>query len=174
MTVDAADSLIRAVGAQDSSGYTVFSLRIRGRLNEELVTEHDLLLRGYTDGIHCSAFGHATVAVIGNTAEGKPIIVTDRGQLSLVDNTLVVGCADCARAFERATNQFVRGYRTPASDLSLVRSRPDSVRLAADGNLVVRHGGRWINISAPGPFRVAAEPPVSPPLRLEVEYSGCT
>lgn len=175
MTLDADSSLVRVRQAQDDSGFTLFSVRVIGALAGAPVTSHELLVRGYTDGIECSTFGQATVAVLGSAANGRPQILTSAGPLTLDTAGVRVGCPQCAHVRAQQSDSLVAMYRTPAWDLRRVGLAADSLALTETAELVVRQGSRWINISSPGSFRVVAAPGTGTlRYRLTLEAGACT
>lgn len=175
MTLDVSSSdPLRVVQVQDSVGFTTFELRLHGRLAGRAEADHLVRVRGYTDGIECSAFGQAKAAVIGHSIAGHPILLTDQGVLELADTVLLVGCLECAKIRNRSNGQLVATRRTPGWDPALAGSRADSLLVGPEGELFLRTGSAFIELNAAGPFRRMTSAPRSGPYRLELKQGACT
>jgi len=167
-------SLIRALKPQDSVGFTTFELRVHGSLAGLAQADHVIRVRGYTDGIECSAFGQARAAVIGHSSAGHPILLTDHGSLELADTVLRVGCPECAKIRNRSDGQLVATHRTPGWDLAVAGTRADSLLIGPEGELLLRTGSAFIELTAAGPFRRMTGAPRSDRYRLELKQGACT
>jgi len=173
LDVSAADRL-QKVSSQDSLGYTTFAIDVRGAIEGHGGGEYRVLARSYTDGIECSHLGQATVAVVGHSAAGFPIVLTSRGPLQLADTVLAVGCRGCATIRDAVTGRIVARRRTPGYALPLAGTRPESLFVGDGAELIVRRGRTLEELTAAGRFRslIAAKP--SPAYRLELENGACT
>jgi hypothetical protein len=175
MTIDAASPAeLTVVGPQNTAGYTMFELRVRGALAGEPETEHRLRLSGYTDGIQCGRFGQATAAVVGHGTGGAPVVLTDRGPLEIRDTVLEVGCRACAHIHEASTERLVATLRTPGWDLTLAGTNEDSLVVTDNGELVFLTQGRFLQLSAAGPFRWVSQPRPTRRYRLELVRGACS
>ena len=151
LSADPLDSLLEKREPQDSAGYTVFHLRVRGRLASAPSAVIRLTIRGYTDGQDCSAFGQANVAVTGFSPDGYPIILTSAGPVVVEEPSLLVGCPGCGVLLTRGQYDTVATLTSPAWDAALLRYPWDAVRSYDDsGNLYVDTGEACIAL---GPRR---------------------
>ena len=152
MTLDAPDLqsiLVEEVptGREQVSQFTV---AVEGSFSGDASGSVSLAVEAFVDGMQCSAFGQAEVAVVG-FAEGRhPILATSRGALTLAGDALRVGCPECA------SRMNAEGARLPAAtvpgwDLALVGIRESNVPFDDDGSLYVSQSGRCLKVPLVGP-----------------------
>jgi len=143
--------------AGDSTGYARIRLPVRGRLGAAPAIDTALVLRSYTDGMACSSLGAATVAVVGFSNLGEPIILTTQGEFTLVSSTLRVGCEDCAFVLAAESLDTIAELRTPAWDLTEVGRRLHDLSFDDRGALFVRGDSACVALSPSARFAVAPE-----------------
>jgi hypothetical protein len=175
MTFDVGSAtVLRIAQPQDSLGYTIFAVRAAAALTSSQPAIHEVLVRGYTDGIECSHLGQATVAVLGHSSTGRPIVLSDQGPVSLTDTMFRVGCPDCGRIQDAATGRLVVLRPTPGWDLTLAGTRAESLYVNDQREVVLREDGRAVALTAFGPFRVVPRPQPSRRYRLALNQRACT
>lgn len=90
MELDTLDKSI-IVDKKTMGSETEYTLKVFGKLDREIEKEHILKLIGSEENKGCTAFGRGTVAVLGFSSMGNPIIHTERGNLELTSKLLTVG-----------------------------------------------------------------------------------
>lgn len=80
--------------------YSNFRLAVTGRLNGGAPKKYTLSIQRFVGGLDCFDFW---VAMIGFSADGSGIILTDKGTLALVETPLRVGCDDCIALIDKKT-----------------------------------------------------------------------
>ena len=78
-----------------ADGFTDFTIAVRGSLDGGTVRSQKVIVRGFTDGIECTAFGQSTAAVVGISEDSRAAILTSRGKLLLEPKALLIGCPQC-------------------------------------------------------------------------------
>lgn len=91
MDVDVLDKKV-IVGEKKTGGETEYTVRLYGKFDKQPEKEHLVKLYGSEKG--CAAFGHATVAVLGFTYQGNPILFTENGNLELTSKLFTVGVSN--------------------------------------------------------------------------------
>lgn len=133
--------------------WTDYELTVEGRLNGAAVRHHKVLFRAYTDGLACSRFGQGFVSVTGFSSAGKPLLLTNAGEIEITKAPkLEVGCQDCLRLLDSRTKQPVAKYATPAWDLTLVGHRRADFRYNASGEAFLLDGERCIRLATADRF----------------------
>ncbi|GAB4375737.1 MAG: hypothetical protein Kow0062_15140 [Acidobacteriota bacterium] len=128
-------------------GYAEFELNVEASSPGGHPAPQMLVLRGWVDGLECCDFGQATVAVLGFSGAGNPILLTDEGPLEVHGGAIEVGCATCARLLDRKTMDVVSVGRTPSWDLRLVSGDEDYLTYDAEGRLYFFKGGRCLRLA---------------------------
>jgi hypothetical protein len=137
------------------SGYSSFVVNVTGSLDGGPAAQA-MTVVGYTDGIACSAFGQASVAVVGFTADRQPIVLTSAGPLSLESKGLIVGCPACAQLLSRSGSPGPATAVTPSWDVYL-RGAGGRISYADDGSLFVEQGARCLRVPVSGGISEASD-----------------
>lgn len=128
-----------------------FTVAVEGALQGGPSGSILLDVEAFVNGMECSAFGQAEVAVLGFAADERPIIATSMGPLTLTSDALRVGCPDCASLMD------AEGARSPAAtvpgwDLTLVGIREWDLPFDPAGSLFVSQSDRCLRIPLLGPI----------------------
>lgn len=113
---------------------TEYTVKVYGKFDKQPEKEHLVKLVGSDAG--CTAFGHATVAVLGFTSAGNPILMTEDGNLELTSRLFTVG----------ANNIQIVNLKTSKRESYLSRSRNtdrsmiSKVHFDANGNIYYLDG----------------------------------
>ena len=162
--------------AQSSDGYTLFHVRFEGRLKGKTQTV-EATFQGYTDGIHCTAFGQGTVGFLGYSGSGDPIINSSAGPIEVTDARLKVGCADCLVVHDSKTDKSIVSLRSPGFDTSLTGHKPADFFYDTPGGYNVKSGSMCLRVQDKGPVqsvypeRCEALPKA---VKLEFKDEACT
>ncbi|WP_027707849.1 hypothetical protein [Zooshikella ganghwensis] len=124
--------------------YTLVSFPVRGTLaNDNKTKRYHVAKAIFTQGLGCSDLDH--VAVVGYSTEGDPILLTKKGEFTVKDIRLSIGCEQCLQLIDDNLN-LIAEYTTPAWDLSLVDLEPKNLTWNQEGALFIQHHGnclRW-------------------------------
>jgi hypothetical protein len=146
----------------DSTGYASVRLPVRGRLGDAAAIDTALVLRSFTDGIACSSLGQATVAVVGFSDAGEPIVLTSQGPFTLVASTLRVGCEDCALLLAAASTDTIATLRTPAWDFTEVGRQLADLSYDDTGSLFMRSDTACVALHRNARFAVVSADACAP------------
>jgi hypothetical protein len=159
-------------------GFTLFTLRVHGRLAGGGLGDHRIVVRGYPAGIDCCDFGQANAAVLGFARSGKPVLLMNRGALEVSDESVKVGCSGCISVTDTANGKLVATYPSPAWALHLTGRDETDFHLANSGDLFLQQGNSCVQIFRNAMFRVvpavrcSGKPPQK--LRLIIKSGACT
>jgi hypothetical protein len=147
----------RGIPSWDAAGYSSFPLTLRGHLETRPQDSTSIIIRGYTAGLTCSAFGQARAAVVGYTADRDPILLTTMGRFVVRDSVLQVGCPTCGRLLARSGGDTVAFIRTPGWDLPVAGHRHLAFGYGDDGSLYVATGRGCVALPLTGDFEMVDE-----------------
>ncbi len=147
-----------------------FEIEIRASLQGGPVERHLILFEAHADGLDCTGFGNLTVPVIGYSGRRNPIILTDAGELELVEGPVEIGCKTCMVLIARDGRSVAARPVSPAWDLTFSNIVEESFSYD-DSGVYVRRGPSCIQLKddarftavapalcAPVPARKANEP----------------
>lgn len=115
-------------------GETEYTLKVYGKLDKQAEKEFTVKLVG-SEG-KCSAFGHATVAVMGFSSSGNPILLTDKGNLELTSKLFRVGANNLQIVNLKTMKR--EGYLSKSEDLD--RSSIAKTHFDSNGNVYFLDG----------------------------------
>jgi hypothetical protein len=139
------DVVVRVAPLNDA--FTQYELSLRGRLEGGPETQHVVLLKAYTDGISCSAFGQASIPVVGFSHEGHPFALTSEGEFEITESgSLELGCRECLRLLDPDTLESVSSFTTPAWDLRAPGYRRDAFHFNEAGEVFLKTSGRCLQV----------------------------
>ena len=182
MLLDVSDDFTRSViispqtedfdEVQDSEGNTTFHVRFEGRLKGKTGTI-DATFKGYTDGIHCTAFGQGTVGLLGYSDSGNPIINSSAGPIEVIDTKIDVGCDHCLMVQDAKTGKAVATFRSPGYDLLLTGYRAEDFFFDSPGGYNVKTGTSCLRVQDKGPvLSVYPERCAAQTKKLKIELKG--
>ena len=149
---------------QDKEGYTRFTVPTANPEQPELV------IRGYTDGMECSAFGQATAAVIAISAKGVATILTSAGprQLPL---TVTAGCRGCLRI--SGSDQL---FTSPSWDITLTGYSKEDFAVLENGAPVLLIPDGCVTLTGQFEFLslIMCQPILSVDQKAVIDSGACT
>ncbi len=131
-----------------------FTVAVEGAFGAGPSRSVSLTVEAFVDGLECYAFGRAEVAVLGFAVDGRPILATSAGPLTLASDALRVGCPECASRIN-AKGARLPSATVPGWDLSLVGIHQWDLPFDADGTLFVSQSGRCLRIPLVGAIEAA-------------------
>jgi hypothetical protein len=156
---------------EDSQGDTTFHVRFEGRLKGKTETI-DATFKGYTEGIHCTAFGQGTVGLLGYSASGNPIINSSAGPIEIVDSRIDVGCDHCLIVEDSKTGKTVATFHSPGYDLSITGYRAEEFSFDLPGGYNVKAGEMCLRVQDKGPVQSVYPERCSPPSKTKIKFEG--
>lgn len=162
--------------AQGPNGYTSFHIRFEGRVNGKIGTI-DAIFTGYTDGIHCTAFGQGTVGFLGYSDSGNPIIKSSVGPIEVTDSRIHIGCEHCLLVNDTKTGNALASFKSPGYDLALTGHRDEDFSFDLPGGYNVKTGPTCLRVQDKGPVQSVNPERCSVPrneIKIEIKGDDCS
>lgn len=131
--------------------YVDFEIEVTARLAGGRMQRHVVVVEAYDDGIDCTGFGNFTAPVVGFSGDGNPILLTEAGELELVEGIIEVGCKSCIEVVERESKSTVARHVSPAWDLTFSNIAEESFSYD-DSGVYIRRGGYCVKLKHNGNF----------------------
>lgn len=119
-------------------------LYVRGSLKGADQKSYKVLFKSFAGAIAATDFGQGTVAVLGYSNKKEPILLTDKGELTVKDGSLRVGCKSCIRLIDKKTKKPKVEFDSPTWDLTKLGIKGSSFNYDSKANLYLRHNGECL------------------------------
>ena len=147
--------------------YSDFILTVWGKLNDMPERMHRLRYRSFTDGITCNDFGQGIVAVRGFSSISNPLLLTSSGIIEITNNSIRVGCSDCAKLYKKTDNKLVQSTLTPGFYMTRLGYGDAKVTYSENGEIYLWNQNRCITLTENSLFKL-----VDPKRCIEPEIVG--
>ena len=118
--------------------YVDFEIEVTARLAGGRMQRHVVVVEAYDDGIDCTGFGNFTAPVVGYSSQRNPILLTEAGELELVEGIIEVGCKTCIEFVERESKLTMSRHVSPAWDITFSNVEEDAFSYDNSGVYVTR------------------------------------
>ena len=133
-------------GVEVPLDYAEFVIDVKGRLNGGPLKTHRIVFEAFQEAIDCSGFGNHYAPVLDFSPEGRPMLMTDAGELELVEGLIQVGCKQCIELVDRETKETGYTHRTPFWDVWHADMPPEVMSYDDTGAFFVRRRGTCIKL----------------------------
>lgn len=145
---------IETVGGKTTTyRYVDFEIEVLARLAGGQMQRHVVVVAAYDDGIDCSGFGNFAAPVIGYSPQRNPILLTDVGELELVEGIVEVGCKSCIEFVERDSKLTLTRRASPAWDVTFSKFEEDAFSYD-DSGVYVRREDACVQLNEDSRFAV--------------------
>ena len=150
--------------------FTEFLFAVKGKLDNSAENTYSLTFKAFTDGIECTDFGQGNVAVAGFTDKNEPVLHTDKGKLTVMDNSLSVGCKDCLELSDGEKTAYK--MLTPSWDMYLTKHKHSDISWNNNGEVFILSSGQCLSYNQNKLFNISKkENCESKSVRTKVEHT---